>query len=87
MNRLSEQTGARRLVMVAMLVGLIMGWAAGDILRPDPAAADEPSVLPNSAAQRYDMVVELQSANAKLASIEAFLKSGKLKVIAKEEGK
>jgi hypothetical protein len=85
MKRLWQQTHGHRGLTLVLLAGVVLGWVAGQVLEPDAVLA-QGQVLPNSAAQRYDMVSELKAMNAKLGSIEAFLRSGKLTVVVKEKG-
>ncbi|UCG32075.1 MAG: hypothetical protein JSU68_10460 [Phycisphaerales bacterium] len=80
-----RQTYGRRGLTAALLTGVVLGWVSGQVLEPDAALA-QGQVLPNSAAQRYDMVSELKAMNARLASIEGFLRSGELTVVVQEKG-
>ena len=83
MNELGRRTNGRRGTLLALLVGAVLGCLAGQVMKPEAATAQ---VLPNSAAQRYDMVSELKAMNARLGSIEAYLRSGELTVVFRETG-
>ena len=83
MNEVGRHTSGRRGTLLALLVGAVLGCLAGQVMRPEAATAQ---VLPNSAAQRYDMVSELKAINARLSSIETFLRSGELTVVVLENG-
>ena len=85
MKRLWRQTYGHRGLTLVLLTGVVLGWVAGQVLKPDAVLA-QGQVLPNSAAQRYDMVSELKTMNARLGSIEAFLRSGELTVLVREKG-
>jgi hypothetical protein len=83
MDELGRRMSGRRGALLALLVGAVLGCLAGQVMRPEAATAQ---VLPNSAAQRYDMVSELKAMNARLSSIETFLRSGELTVVVQEKG-
>lgn len=84
MKRLWQQTNGHRGLTLVLLAGVVLGWVVGQVLEPDAALA-QGQVLPNSAAQRYDMVGELKTMNERLANIEAFLRSGELTVVVREK--
>jgi hypothetical protein len=65
------------LAVIVVLQGMIL---AGQWLGPSVYVAPAGAQIPDSGAQRMQMIDELRSANAKLEKITALLESGKLQV-------
>ena len=76
MNELRRQVALKRQALLLVLAGCLLGSAASHALRPRPAWAQ----VPDSGAQRNQMLVELKAINRKLGDIEALLKSGEVTV-------
>ena len=84
MNGLRRQVASKRWTLLLVLAGCLLGSVAGQALRPHAARAQ----VPDSGAQRNQMLTELKAINRKRGDIESLLKSGKVTVrVAKERAK
>lgn len=72
---------SKRWALLLVLSGCLLGSVASQVLPARPAWAQ----VPDSGAQRNQMVTELQAINSKLSDIEALLKSGKVTVTIQEQ--
>lgn len=67
--------------ILLLLAGVALGWSGGGILSADRARAQ----IPDSGAQRNEMVRELRAIRGELKEIRALLKSGDIAVRLKDE--
>ena len=81
MNRPRAIPYSKRWTLLLLLAGGLLGSVASQVLPPHPAWAQ----VPDSGAQRNQMVTELRAIKSKLSDIEALLKSGEVTVTIQEQ--